>query len=89
MHVQRFDVLSQSILKSLLFMLELKVTVTLRLRYLIALVTKCLFYVTLYERDSSREKGHHSLEQNENRHGIQTLSKGFSFSLLLLHIKNK
>ena len=40
-----------------------------------------------YERDSAREKGHHSLEQNENRHGIQTLSKGFSFSLLPLHIK--
>ena len=33
------------------------------------------------------EKKAGSLEQNENRHGIQTLSKGFTFSLLLLHIK--
>ena len=60
----------------------------LRLRYLIALHYKVPFLRnTTYERDSARKKGHHSLEQNENRHGIQTLSKGFSFSLLLLHIK--
>ena len=60
----------------------------LRLRYLIALRYKVPFLRNAtYERDNAREKGHHSLEQNENRHGIQTLSKGFSFSLLLLHIK--
>ena len=60
----------------------------LRLRYLIALHYKVPFLRNAtYERDNAREKGHHSLEQNENRHGIQTLSKGFSFSLLLLHIK--
>ena len=60
----------------------------LRLRYLIALQYKVPFLRNAtYERDNAREKGHHSLEQNENRHGIQTLSKGFSFSLLLLHIK--
>ena len=38
-------------------------------------------------KENACTAGYHSLEQKENRHGIQTLSKGFSFSLLLLHIK--
>ena len=43
----------------------------LGLRYLIALHYKVPFLRNAtYERDNAREKGHHSLEQNENRHGI-------------------